>query len=210
MRGKRGRQVVAALLLTRGGTIVPGVNTLAEIPVGAGGFTRAIAVGDRPSGVAAGEGSVWVIDEGDGTVQRIDPASGSVVATKSANGTPTGIAAGEGAARITTGFGSAAGAGSTLYRFDPASNDVSKASDIPSGTQAVAAGDGAIWVADEVNGQVLRIDPKTGTTQPPVNVGPQPTAVAVAASGEHPVWVTDALDSRAANTIVPLRPGNVA
>jgi class 3 adenylate cyclase/streptogramin lyase len=188
--------VSAALLLTRGGTVVPGVNTLAEIPVGADGFTRAIAVGDHPSGVAAGESSVWVINQGDGTAQRIDPDSASVAATKSTNGPPTGIAAGEGAAWITTGFGSAGGAGSTLYRFDPASDEVAKVSDIPSGTQAVAAGDGAIWVADEVNGQVLRIDPKVGSTGSPIDVGPQPSAIAVAPSGEHPVWAIDGLDSQ--------------
>jgi class 3 adenylate cyclase/streptogramin lyase len=187
--------VIAALLLTRGGTIVPGVNTLAEIPAGAGGFTRAIAVGDRPSGVAFGEGAIWVIDEGDGTVQRIDPGTGSVVATKSTFGTPTGIGAGEGAAWITTGFGSVSGAGSTLYRFDPASNAVKPVPDIRSGSKAIAVGDGAVWVADDVNGNVLQIDPKTSSVQV-IKVGQQPTALAIGSSGEGPVWVADALDGR--------------
>jgi virginiamycin B lyase len=34
-----------------------------------------LRVGERPSGIAAGEGGVWVADAGDGTVTRIDPGS---------------------------------------------------------------------------------------------------------------------------------------
>ncbi len=34
---------------------------------------QAIDVGDRPSGIATGAGSVWVANAGDGTVTRIDP-----------------------------------------------------------------------------------------------------------------------------------------
>ena len=35
-----------------------------------------IRVGDRPSGIALGDGAIWVADSGDGTVTRIDPHAG--------------------------------------------------------------------------------------------------------------------------------------
>lgn len=35
-----------------------------------------IRVGDRPSGIALGDGAIWVADSGDGTVTRIDPHGG--------------------------------------------------------------------------------------------------------------------------------------
>jgi streptogramin lyase len=33
-----------------------------------------VPVGDRPAGIAVGEGAVWVANSGDGTVTRIVPA----------------------------------------------------------------------------------------------------------------------------------------
>ena len=35
--------------------------------------TDPVRVGARPSGVAVGEGAVWVANAGDGTLTRIDP-----------------------------------------------------------------------------------------------------------------------------------------
>ena len=43
--------------------------------------TATIAVGVRPTGIAAAEGAVWVANSVDGTVSRIDPASNQVVVT---------------------------------------------------------------------------------------------------------------------------------
>jgi YVTN family beta-propeller protein len=40
-----------------------------------------IDVGNEPSGIAVGGGSVWVANSGDGTVSRIDPATNDVVDT---------------------------------------------------------------------------------------------------------------------------------
>ena len=187
--------VVGGFLLTRhSATIVPSANTLAEITAGSHGFSRAIAVGGAPTGVASGEGSIWVVNRADGTVQRIDPnASEPIVATKSTFGPPTGIGAGEGAAWITTGFGTAGGtsSGGKLYRYDPASNEVTPAADDASG-KAVAVGDGAVWVADDVNGQVLRIDAKTAEVTP-IPVGGAPIAIAIGAGAQAPVWLADSV-----------------
>jgi streptogramin lyase len=38
--------------------------------------SKPVRVGDRPSGIALGDGGIWVADSGDGTVTRIDPHAG--------------------------------------------------------------------------------------------------------------------------------------
>ncbi len=186
---------IGGFLLTRnGGTVVPGVNTVAEIPAGGDGFSREIDAGGTPDGVAAGEGAIWVINQADGTVQRIDPSTADpIIATKSTLGPPTGVAAGEGYAWITTGFGTAGGGGTgALYRFDPSTNDVMKVPGVPGG-KAIAVGDGSIWIADDVNDRVIRIDPKTNDVAT-IKVGAQPVAIAVGPGSQSPVWIANAVD----------------
>jgi virginiamycin B lyase len=43
--------------------------------------TQPIPLHASPRFLTAGEGAIWVLNQGDGTVQRIDPATGEVVAT---------------------------------------------------------------------------------------------------------------------------------
>jgi YVTN family beta-propeller protein len=61
---------------------------------------RTIRVGDHPTAVAVGAGSVWVASL-DGTVSRIDPSSNRVVRVIAVGGTPRGVAVGEGAVWVT-------------------------------------------------------------------------------------------------------------
>jgi streptogramin lyase len=130
-------------------------------------------------------------------VQRIDPdAADPIAATESTGGAPTGIAVGEGAAWITTGFGTvngSSGAGGELYKFDPRSDHVIPAVAL-SGGKALAVGDGFVWVADDVNDRVVRIDPKTGHTDT-IPVGSQPVAIAIGSGENSPVWVANAVDA---------------
>jgi class 3 adenylate cyclase/streptogramin lyase len=186
---------VAAFVLTRGETqIVPQPNTASRIDTGSHRFAQTIRVGVDPVGVAAGEGSIWVINAGDSTISRIDPrASPAVRATKSTQGNPTGIAAGEGSAWITTGFGTVDGQ-SELISIDPASDDVQTATDLPSGTNAVAAGDGFVWVADTVRSELLKINPKSYVVAPDhISVGNQPVAIAILDGDAPSVWVANEL-----------------
>ncbi len=189
---------VSTFLLTRsGGSVVPAIRTVAEIPAGRDSFSRAIDLASAPTGVAAGEGSVWVINQSSGTAQRIDPdAADPIAATESTGGPPTGIAVGEGAAWITTGFGTVpgtGGAGGELYKFDPRTDHVTSAVPLPGG-KALAVGDGFVWVADDVNDRVLRIDPKTGHSGL-IPVGSQPVAIAIEPGENSPVWVANAVDA---------------
>ena len=66
------------------GAIDPGTNRLVdEVQVGAG-----------PGRIAAGFGSLWVVNDYDNTVSRIDPATGTRVDTIEVGGDPTAIAVG--------------------------------------------------------------------------------------------------------------------
>ena len=49
-------------------------------------------VGDFPTAVAVGHGSVWVANAGDGTLSRIDPETSEVVATIQLGASPEAIA----------------------------------------------------------------------------------------------------------------------
>src|SRR4051794_6263686 len=55
-----------------------------------------IDVGDMPSGVAVGDGSVWVTNADSDTVSRIDPATNSVLGEFFALEAPGDIAVGDG------------------------------------------------------------------------------------------------------------------
>ena len=56
------------------------------------------SVGNDPSAIAAGAGSVWVTDSDDNTVTRLDPASeGAVIGTTSVGQGPAAVAVGAGA-----------------------------------------------------------------------------------------------------------------
>jgi streptogramin lyase len=71
-------------------------------------------VGGAPSGLAAGEGSVWVTDTGDGTLQRIDPDSMSLQDDAVRVGTlPAAVAVGEGSVWVTVALGN------ELVRVEP-------------------------------------------------------------------------------------------
>ena len=58
-------------------------------------------VGRGASGIAAGEGALWVVNTLDGTVSRVDPVRRRVVATIDVGGLPRGIAVGGGAVWVT-------------------------------------------------------------------------------------------------------------
>jgi streptogramin lyase len=61
--------------LGRGGM---GVVYLAGAPVGAGELAGApVGVGRAPTGLAAGDGAIWVANTADGTVVRLDPDTGA-------------------------------------------------------------------------------------------------------------------------------------
>ena len=113
-----------------------------------------IPVGKRPRFLAAGDGAVWTLNQGDGSVSRIDPKTNKVVATIEV-GVPGGggeIAVGEGSVWVTA-------FEFPLSRIDPSTNTVVQQF-AGEGGDAVRVGLGSVWLADLRAGNLWRLDPK--------------------------------------------------
>jgi YVTN family beta-propeller protein len=132
-------------------------------------------------GIAAGEGSVWVVgDASDRRLWRIDPVRHRITATIDLGFPPGGVAAGGGAVWVTDQLGD------RLVRIDPATNRVDKSIPVGRGAGGVTFADGSVWVAETIAHSVARVDPETNGVIATIRVPASPQAVAV---GEGSLWV---------------------
>jgi YVTN family beta-propeller protein len=99
-------------------SVVP--NSVAVIDPKANTVVADVPVGDGPASIAAGEGSVWVINAAAGTISRVDAEKRELVKTFGVGATPADIAAGLGSVWVGD------GATSTVLQLDPASGIVRK------------------------------------------------------------------------------------
>jgi ABC-type transport system substrate-binding protein/DNA-binding SARP family transcriptional activator len=138
-----------------------------------------VDVGNDPSAIAAGAGSVWVTNSADGTVTRIDPIT--LLATT--------IPVGHGPAAVAVnarGVWIANAGDNALVRVDPATNAVHGMTPVGDGPTAVLAASTGLWVANGRDGTVVRLDPRTGKATKTIHLGGTPDALA-SAGGR--VWV---------------------
>ena len=175
--------VIAVITTGFGGSNPPErieANALAAIDSERAELASQTPVGNGPTAVTVGLGSVWVANSVDGTVSRIDPDRDERPVIR-VRGTPGGIAAGEGAVWVTD------ATGRTLSQISPDSNTVVR-DDIAvgNGAGAVAVGDGAVWVANVLDGTVSRVDPGRGIETDVVRVAGRPDALA---AGAGAIWV---------------------
>jgi hypothetical protein len=121
-------------------------------------------VGDSPTGIAAGEGHLWVLDregsgEGSGvSLLKLAPDTGRTRSASEVPGTSSGLEAGAGAVWLLE-----EETGSVL-RLDPASGEIERRARVGGSPSEVVAAGNAVWVAvsnDEKSGRVVRIDPRT-------------------------------------------------
>ncbi|HEX5949739.1 MAG TPA: protein kinase, partial [Actinomycetota bacterium] len=157
-------------------------------------YTREIAVGFRTVWLAAWHG----FGLGAGGIEAVDPATDRIVGhtdvPKRASGTSPsfqGVAASETSVWASTDYGS-------LVRIDPATSEIREEIRIGAIAGDVAAGVDAIWVADELDGVIVRVDPSTGETD---RIPQQGNAKDIVV-GEGWVWVLDP----AARTVTPIDP----
>ena len=171
-------------------------NTVAVIDVASNAVRGSIAVGVRPSAVAAGEGAVWVGNLDDESVTRINPTTGLVERSIALPSTPTGLAVGEGSVWVAHGL-----AGS-VSQIDPSVNAVSDTLDglAPrSNAGAIAVGEGSVWFVSGI-GTIVRItesDAESGFA------GSGPSAVTV---GGGAIWVANRSD----NAVVRVNPRTIS
>ena len=162
----------------------------------------AVPVGNNPTSIATGAGSVWVGDSIDNSVTRIDPAGANAVAPPTPVGQgPSAIAVGEGAVWV------ANTQDDTVSRIDPRTAAVIP--DDPGGARptGIAAAGGAVWVANSLGGTVSRIDPEANRVETTIEVGEAPQGVTVA---HDRVWVTVQASSEAPDAPPPAAGEDVA
>lgn len=153
---------------------------VAQFDPGSGRQTGSVDVGDEPSAVAAGAGSLWVTNSSDGTVTRIDPAT--LVATT----IPVGHGP-EAVAVNAAGVWVANAGDDALVRINPDTGAVAATASVGDGPAAVLSTASALWVANARDGTVMRLDPRSGAVTKTIHLGGSPTAL-VSAGGR--VWVT--------------------
>jgi YVTN family beta-propeller protein len=188
---------LASLSADSVGRIDPRTNRLvAEIPVGA-----------RPSGIASGNGALWVANLDDGTVSRVDPEQHRAVHLVTIGTAPTAVAAGEGAVW-------AIGSDGVLRRIDPTFNAVSRrvviykpGNLLTSGSTAagVAVGYGSVWTATGAffsRPRVTRVSPTKNKIARTFATGNSPAAVA---AGSGAIWVADNFE----NTVSRIDPSGI-
>jgi YVTN family beta-propeller protein len=171
-------------------------NSLAVIDPGSRKVVASVPnVGLSPSGVAVGEGGVWVANLEGRTLSRVDPTTRALQSTISLQATPTGVA---------VGFGSvwtANGILGSVSRIDPGVNAVSTTIEDAaprSSGGAIDVGEGGVWFVSGI-GTITHIDPASNNASPPDVAGSSPSAVAV---GEGSIWVANAGD----NAVVRVNP----
>ncbi len=166
---------------------------------------RTIAVAGPPTGIAATNSGVWVVesnlnpDSAPGTsrlvVGRVDPEFDTLgAAVQIGNVVPSGpgaIAAQGNSVWIAPSTG-------LLTQLNATTGEVARQLDPNASPAGLALGEGAIWLTDSEANNVVRVDP-TGLLTP-IAVGHGPTAITVGAGA---VWVVDSLD----NALVRIDPG---
>ncbi len=177
-----------------GANVAP--NSLAVINPGSNKvFASVPNVGLSPSGVAVGEGAVWVANLDGRTLSRVDPTTRTLQGTIPLTATPTGVAVGAGSVWTANGI-----LGS-VSRIDPGVNAVSVtiADAAPRANGgAIAVGEGGVWFVSAI-GTITHIDPSTNKASVPEVAGLSPSSVAV---GEGSVWVANSGD----NSVVRVNP----
>lgn len=139
-----------------------------------------IPVGARPSGIAAGAGSVWVGNRDDNTLLRIDPRSRKVVRTIGLPLEPQEVTVAADAVWVATDDG-------VVVRIDPTSNQIARAYRLRRTRDrccppAITTGGTAVWVSQ--GGTLSRIDPSTNGVARVRDAG-----VVSITSGEGGLWL---------------------
>jgi YVTN family beta-propeller protein len=172
---------------SNGGSARVAPNSVALIDPRSNKVVSSVAVGVRPSGIAAGEGSVWVANLDDRTLSEIDPRTQALRHTISLGTTPTGLAVGGGYVWVANGLLG------TVSRVDPRVGQVTATIGVAprSNAGSVAFGARSVW-AVYGNSVVGRIEPAAGRLIATGAAGRAPSAIAV---GEGAVWVANSADS---------------
>jgi streptogramin lyase len=197
---------IAVVVLTRGGTdaFPRGPDTVARVDPSSGALVGGVAVGTSPGSIVAEAGTVWVANFDDQTIQAIDEDTGEAGPAQGV-GNPTGLAVGADRVWVANGYAD------SIVAVDPTVSNAKETISLPEITGIddahptdVAFGEGSLWVTDDGNAMVYRIDPSTMEVVPiSLDPGSDPSAIAV---GDGAVWVA----MPAARAVVEIDPATDA
>jgi YVTN family beta-propeller protein len=202
--------------------VEPDRDRVVRLRLDDGSVADTIPVGRSPSGIAIGDGAVWVTNAADGTVDRIDVETNTVSQTLAAGSSPAGIAVGDGSLWVADQVGAALMQIDPVSGdADPVELDglpsavaftpegvwvtvspggvarveggrVTVDADVGQGPSAVAFAFDSIWVANELDASVTRVEPSTGRIQATIGVGVGPASLAEAGGR---LWVSSRHDA---------------
>ena len=135
--------------------VAQGLSRIVRIDPASGRVESAVSVPDARE-VAFGDGAIWVAAGDMGVLTKVDPRTGAIVATARIGPWICCLAVGGGYvwAANNTGIWKLASDGRVLGTIS-----------VPSQTANIYFGAGALWVAADVAGTVLRINPRTDTAR---------------------------------------------
>ena len=136
----------------------------------------------------------WVAARGE--LERIDLGTGTLAGTSTLpfahhgegriEVSATDVAVGEGSVWVTGDV-----LNPTLWRIDPERRRRTAAIALPFGPDAVAVAEGTVWVANQLDDSVTRVDARSGRVGRTIEVGHEPVALA---ASKGLVWVANRLD----------------
>ncbi|HUP32532.1 MAG TPA: serine/threonine-protein kinase [Gaiellaceae bacterium] len=168
------------------GRIDPRTNQAARIGLEAGLLTSPSALLREFADVAFGLGSLWIVDRSHFSVIELDPATNQSQRTITVGQRPSAIAIDESTSTLWV----ANEEDDTVERIVIAERGqapVSTTHPVGDGPVDVAVGEDAVWVANQLERTVMRLDPETGDVVETIAVGNEPQRLA---AGEGRVWVT--------------------
>ena len=184
-------------------------------PVDLAATPRTISVGDYPSDVAFGAGSVWVALGALAELVRINPETNTPSSPMPALGEGTTCGAPRASLAFGGGYAWFVCEVGDVGRVSPqgvaasigleAGLLTSSSSVLPEFTD-VAFGLGSLWIVNRASNQVVELDPLTSQKQREITVGQEPTAIAVGAGA---LWVTNFEDDTVTRVTIP-GPGQAA
>ena len=171
-------------------------GTAALFDSSSGGFDGVVQLGGfgfSASSVAADEHWAWVAARSE--LERIDLGTGTLAGTSTLpfahegegriEVSATDVAVGEGSVWVTGDV-----LNPTLWRIDPERTRRTVAIALPFGPDAVAVAEGTVWVANQLDDSVTRVDVRSGRVGRTIEVGHEPVALA---ASEGLVWVANRL-----------------
>ena len=151
------------------------------------GDAVSIPLAGEPKDVTVSPGGVWVALESADAVARVDPETNALSSELPICDGPRAVSYGDG------GVWAVCIEAGTVLRINDETGRV-EGKPIPAGTRPndLAVGQDGIWVIDNLEGVVRRIDPKTLEPGNPIEVGARPRGI-VASRGS--VWIANSEDA---------------